>query len=82
MKPPSSEVKMSLKRAIKEGDSEVTDSKKAKIDVNSQCFTLNSGQSMPVVQFGTYKMKGEECYQATLAALKGRFQLLSYHPNL
>ena len=24
----------------------------------------------PAVQFGTYKMKGEECYRSVLAALK------------
>ena len=50
------------------------DVKKARIDTDSQTFTLNSGQRMPVVQFGTYKMKGEECYKATLAALRSGYR--------
>ena len=29
---------------------------------------------MPVVQFGTYKMKGEECYEAVLAALRAGYR--------
>ena len=29
---------------------------------------------MPVVQFGTYKMKGEECYKAVLAALRSGYR--------
>jgi len=46
--------------------------KKVKQDsvLPSESVTLNSGQEMPVVQFGTYKMKGEDCYKAVLAALK------------
>ena len=46
--------------------------KKVKPDaaLQSETFTLNSGQQMPIVQFGTYKMKGEDCYKAVLAALK------------
>ena len=33
-------------------------------------FTLNTGDKMPIVQFGTYKMKGEECYKSVLSAIK------------
>ena len=33
-------------------------------------YTLNTGDKIPIVQFGTYKMKGEECYQGVLSALK------------
>jgi len=44
--------------------------KKSKIDCAGRTVTLNSGQEMPAVQFGTYKMKGEDCYKAVLAALR------------
>ena len=47
-------------------------SKKVKPDaaVNTETVTLNSGKEMPIVQFGTYKMKGEDCYKAVVSALK------------
>ena len=47
-------------------------SKKTRPDCDSstQTVTLNSGQEMPIVQFGTYKMKGEDCYKAVVAALR------------
>ena len=47
-------------------------SKKVKPDlaVKVETVTLNSGKEMPIVQFGTYKMKGEDCYKAVVSALK------------
>ena len=64
---------ISLKRTF--NDDLVNESvKKARLDVASKVFNLNSGQKMPVVQFGTYKMKGEECYQATLTALRSGYR--------
>ena len=64
---------ISLKRSF--NDDLVNESvKKARLDVASKVFYLNSGQQMPVVQFGTYKMKGEECYQATLTALRSGYR--------
>ena len=41
-----------------------------KSDVDHEYFTLYSGEKIPKVQFGTYKMKGEDCYQGVLSALK------------
>ena len=66
-------VKRSLAGSEDSGDSS-TESKRAKFDSQDQTFCLSSGQKMPVVQFGTYKMKGEECYQAVLAALKAGYR--------
>ena len=39
-------------------------------NTNTGYFTLNTGDKMPIVQFGTYKMKGEECYKSVLSAIK------------
>ena len=39
-------------------------------NVELEYYTLNTGGKIPIVQFGTYKMKGEECYQGVLSALK------------
>ena len=55
------------------GDSK-SDSKRAKFDSQDRTFCLSSGQRLPVVQYGTYKMKGEECYQGVLAALKAGYK--------
>ena len=33
-------------------------------------YTLNTGDKIPIVQFGTYKMKGEECYSGVLSAIQ------------
>lgn len=38
--------------------------------VQTETFVLNSGQQMPIIQYGTYKMKGEDCFNAVVAALK------------
>ena len=62
MKSPQPEQRCSLKRNIIDSSSEAA-SKKSRIDLSNRTFLLSSGQNMPVVQFGTYKMKGEECYQ-------------------
>ena len=64
----------SLKRAIDESDGDKAVTKKCKIDLSTRTFTLSSGQNMPVVQFGTYKMKGDECYKAVLAALRSGYR--------
>ena len=37
---------------------------------NHGYFTLNTGDKMPIVQFGTYQMKGEECYEGVASAIK------------
>ena len=55
------------------GDSR-SDSKRAKFDSQDRTFCLSSGQRLPVVQYGTYKMKGEECYQGVLAALRAGYR--------
>jgi len=44
--------------------------KDAEFVMQSDTVTLSSGQEMPLVQFGTYKMKGEECFNAMLTALR------------
>ena len=31
---------------------------------------LNNGGVIPQIQFGTYKMKGDECYKGVLSALR------------
>ena len=31
---------------------------------------LNNGGTIPQIQFGTYKMKGDECYKGVLSALR------------
>ena len=66
-------LKRSLVGSENSGDSS-SDSKRAKYDSRDQTFCLSSGQKMPVVQFGTYKMKGEECYEAVLAALRAGYR--------
>ena len=66
-------LKRSLVGSENPGDSS-SDSKRAKYDSRDQTFRLSSGQKMPVVQFGTYKMKGEECYEAVLAALRAGYR--------
>jgi hypothetical protein len=51
--------------------SDKSNNKKAKNgNAEHEYYTLNTGNKMPIVQFGTYKMKGEECYQGVLSALK------------
>ena len=37
---------------------------------NHEYFTLNTGDKIPIVQFGTYQMKGEECYEGVASAIK------------
>ena len=73
MRSPKLTSKRSLVGSEKSGDSS-SDSKRAKFDSQNKTFCLSSGQKLPVVQFGTYKMKGEECYQAVLAALKAGYR--------
>ena len=41
-----------------------------KVKPGTETVTLNSGQEMPLVQFGTYKMKGEDCFKAVVSALR------------
>jgi len=41
-----------------------------KIAADHEYFTLNTGDKMPKVQFGTYKMKGEDCYEGVFSAIK------------
>ena len=65
--------KHSLKRAIAEDDGDRV-TKKCKIDLSKRTFSLSSGQDMPIVQFGTYKMKGDQCYKAVLAALRSGYR--------
>ena len=72
MKSPLNVSHASLKRSLQ--DENLQSLKKAKIDLSNRTFTLNSGQQMPVVQFGTYKMKGAECYAAVLSALKSGYR--------
>lgn len=46
--------------------------KKAKYEItsDSNSMQMNNGASVPTVQFGTYKIKGEDCYKSCLSALK------------
>lgn len=75
MKSPTLSSKSNVKRSLVSDNSEASpDSKRVKIDSCSKTFSLSSGQKMPVVQFGTYKMKGEECYEAVLAAIKAGYR--------
>jgi len=73
MKSPQPEQRCSLKRNIIDSSSEAA-SKKSRLDLSNRTFLLSSGQNMPVVQFGTYKMKGEECYQSVLSALQAGYR--------
>jgi len=68
MKHPSQPNHSELKRKSQEYAGQYQEKKLKQEDLGTVC--LNSGQKMPVVQFGTYKMKGDECYEATLAALR------------
>ena len=78
MKSPKQTSKTNIKRSLvgseDSGDSSSDTVKRPKLDIQDQTFCLSSGQKLPVVQFGTYKMKGEECYQAVLAALKAGYR--------
>ena len=77
MKSPKLEVKGNVKRSLA-GDNDSpedrTDCKRVKSNGDKKTLSLSSGQELPVVQFGTYKMKGEECYQAVLAALRAGYR--------
>ena len=77
MRSPTLTSKTNVKRGLVgsegSGDSR-SDSKRAKFDSEDKTFSLSSGQKLPVVQFGTYKMKGEECYEAVLAALRAGYR--------
>jgi len=65
----SSEVKESSLKKFKENVShEIT------FDYTSQSVLMNNDEKMPIIQFGTYKMKGDECYRATLSALKNGYK--------
>lgn len=66
------------KELVKEEEVEV---KKAKLEVKEEgdvtkqeveeeTVVLNNGARMPKVQFGTYKLKGDEAFKATLSALQ------------
>ena len=43
---------------------------KSMMNANHEYFTLNTGDKMPIVQFGTYQMKGDVCYEGVFSALK------------
>ena len=64
----------SFKRPFDESDGDKLATKKCKMDLSTRTFKLSSGQRMPVVQFGTYKMKGDECYKAVLTALRSGYR--------
>ena len=72
MRSPQNVSHTTLKRNLQEENLQAN--KKTKIDLSNRVFSLNSGQQMPIVQFGTYKMKGEECYQAVLSALQSGYR--------
>ena len=38
--------------------------------LRSPDMLLNNGGTIPQIQFGTYKMKGDECYKGVLSALR------------
>ena len=41
-----------------------------KTNADHEYFSLNTGDKMPIVQFGTYTMKGKECYDGVVSAMK------------
>eukprot|EP00605_Chrysophyceae_sp_TOSAG23-4_P000664 GSChrysophyteH1.ASY1.ANO1.746.1 assembled CDS len=41
-----------------------------------QSIELDSGATLPLIGFGTYKLKGEQCYEAVLAALGSGYRLV------
>ena len=47
-----------------------------KYGLNPESERSAAGARVPEIQFGTYKMKGEECYRSVLAALKVLIQIL------
>ena len=62
------EPKYERKRELKEKQ-EVEGSKRMRVE-EDRTVLLNTGARMPLVQFGTYKLKGEESYKVTLGALR------------
>jgi len=62
-----------IKRSLDTVPFEAKKLKLSHIDHAQKTFTLNSGQKMPVVQYGTYKMKGDECYKGVLEALSAGY---------
>ena len=50
----------------------MTDS--AHVDIPTQTLTLPGGGELPIVGFGTWQLRGEECYTATLAALQAGYR--------
>ena len=41
---------------------------------NQHYYDLHSGYKMPAIQFGTYKLKGVDCYNACISALKNGYR--------
>jgi len=61
-----------IKRTIDENESIEVKKQKTDIEVGfkSQVMLLNNGGTIPQIQFGTYKMKGDACYKGVLSALR------------
>ena len=46
----------------------------AHVDIPTETLALPAGGEFPVVGFGTWQLRGEECYTATLAALEAGYR--------
>jgi 2,5-diketo-D-gluconate reductase A len=44
------------------------------VDIPTQTLTLPGGGEFPLIGFGTWQLRGEECYAATLAALEAGYR--------
>lgn len=64
------EPKYEKKRELKEEKEEEEEGSKRRRLEEDRTVLLNTGARMPLVQFGTYKLKGEESYKVTLGALR------------
>ena len=75
MKSPQVSNKSNVKRSLSKLSNNVEcGTKRVKLDMESQTLSLSSGQHLPLVQFGTYKMKGEASYEAVSAALAAGYR--------
>jgi 2,5-diketo-D-gluconate reductase A len=48
----------------------------ARVDIPTDTLALPGGGKFPLVGFGTWRLRGEECYAATLAALEAGYRHL------
>ena len=70
------EPKYERKRELKEEEEQ--GSKKMRLE-EDRTVLLNTGARMPLVQFGTYKLKGEESYKVATLPYHNTLHTAVYH---